>query len=74
VIAQIKSWPEDNDHRRGKTYIFKKQIQAKEGGEGVTLKQHLSAGMAAQTHLYVVSIHNGILCSHEEERNVIIRW
>jgi hypothetical protein len=22
----------------------------------------------------VVSIHNGILCSHEEERNVIIRW
>jgi hypothetical protein len=22
----------------------------------------------------VVSIHNGILCSHEEERNVIIHW
>jgi hypothetical protein len=22
----------------------------------------------------VVSIHNGILCSHEEERNVVIRW
>jgi AMMECR1 domain-containing protein len=22
----------------------------------------------------VISIHNGILCSHEEERNVIIRW
>jgi hypothetical protein len=22
----------------------------------------------------VVSIHNGILCSHEEEQNVIIRW
>jgi hypothetical protein len=22
----------------------------------------------------VVSIHNGILCSHEDERNVIIRW
>jgi hypothetical protein len=22
----------------------------------------------------VVSIHNGILCSHEEERNVILRW
>jgi hypothetical protein len=22
----------------------------------------------------VVSIHNGILCSHEEEWNIIIRW
>jgi hypothetical protein len=22
----------------------------------------------------VVSIHNGILCSHEEEQNVSIRW
>jgi hypothetical protein len=22
----------------------------------------------------LLSIHNGILCSHEEERNVIIRW
>jgi hypothetical protein len=22
----------------------------------------------------VVFIHNGILCSHEEARNVIIRW
>jgi hypothetical protein len=22
----------------------------------------------------VVSIHNGILCSHEEERNAIIHW
>jgi hypothetical protein len=35
-----------------------------------TAKMPLTNGLRKN----VVSIHNGILCSHEEERNVIIRW
>jgi uncharacterized alkaline shock family protein YloU len=49
----------------------------------IVIKMHLVFGIVSMQKKYdykmkklqlKASVHNGILCSHEEEQNVIIRW
>jgi hypothetical protein len=50
--------------------VMKQPIYKK---KNISEQRHLRKGKT-ETFLCVVFIHNGILCSHEEERNVIIHW
>jgi hypothetical protein len=51
-----------------------KPAQANSLQDPILKKTHHMPHYCQMDQENVVSIHNGILCSHEEERNVIIRW